>query len=375
MAKIARYLTLLIFLGFQTELGPLRRSEPMAEGWLQALRPWNWVFPQDHGSHPEFRTEWWYFTGNLKTLQGRHFGYQLTFFRHGIRKDLPPKANSWSLTDLYMAHFALTDTMNKKFRSYQRASRAGPGLAYCKTGSMDVRLLDWWAVMEDGIIRLHAAQEEIALDLELSPAKGPIFHGEKGLSRKGSAPGQASHYYSFSRMETRGTLKVGPDSPSQEVWGQSWFDHEFGSNQLAEDQLGWDWFSLQLSDGRELMIYMLRLRDGSVETNSSGTLVEKDGSSRHLSLEEVRISVRKRWKSPQSGALYPSGWEIQVPGSGVTLRIQPVMEEQELNASDSTGITYWEGAVAGEGMSAGKPVDCVGYAELTGYAGKLGGMF
>lgn len=349
--------------------------QALAEGWLQALRPWNWVFPQDHGSHPQFRTEWWYFTGNLRTVEGRHFGYQLTFFRHGIRRDLPLNANSWSLRDVYLAHFALTDTRNRSFHFYERASREGPGLASFKTGSMDVRVLDWSASMDGGVIKLRASEEDILLDLHLRPSKGPVLHGEAGLSRKGAAPGHASHYYSFTRLETRGTLKMGAGSSSMEVSGQSWFDHEFGSNQLAEDQVGWDWFSLQLSDGRELMIYILRLRDGSLEPHSSGTLVEQDTTASHLPLGQLEVSTKKKWKSPSSGALYPSGWEIRVPGHGVALRIEPVMDEQELKASNSTGIIYWEGAVAGRGVSAGRQVTCEGYVELTGYAGKLGGLF
>ncbi len=201
-----------------------------------------------------------------------------------------------------------------------------------------------------------------------------MIHGGRGVSRKGPNPGQASYYVSLTDLETRGSIKL-PSGQSHEVHGQSWFDQEFGSNQLAPDQMGWDWFGLHLDDGSDLMIYLLRLRGGSMEPASSGTLVLPDGTPRHLTLSDFSVSVLDRWKSARSGGDYPSRWRIQIPSAKIQLDIFPQIPNQELQTGGSTGVTYWEGAVSGKGTSAGRTVFCQGYVELTGYAGSLGGIF
>ncbi len=344
------------------------------DDWKEVTGPHGWDFPRDHGSHPEYRTEWWYFTGNLSDDAGSHYGYQLTFFRRGIRYKLPDPSGPWDIRDVYLGHFAIADTGRKKFQYGERISRSGPGLAGASAENLDVWLLDWSARMKRSVITLKARHDQMEVDLTLMPKKPPVFHGENGLSRKGPGEGQASQYTSFTHLETEGFLKTSSNNRIA-VKGRSWFDQEFGSNQLTAEQTGWDWFSLYLSDGRDLMIYFLRRKDGSIEPASSGTLVEADGKPRHLKLSEISVRVLERWKSLRSGGQYPSRWGIQIPSSGIDLTIAPYLADQELVTKSSTGVTYWEGAISGRGTSQNQSVTCQGYAELTGYVGSLGSLF
>ncbi len=345
------------------------------EEWVQAVEPRDWNFPRDHGAHPAYRTEWWYFTGNLSDASDRHVGYQLTFFRFGVRREIENGGNPWQVRDLYMAHFTVTQVEENNFSVAERISRTGPGLAGARTDRMEVWIYNWSAVMRNSLIVLEARDDALELKLTLKPDKPLVFHGDNGLSKKGAGTGQASYYTSFTSLETRGFLRVGANGPKREVKGTSWFDHEFGSNQLAQNQEGWDWFSLHLSDGRDLMLYFLRRTGGSIEPASSGTLVEADGTARHLPLEAVSLEVLDQWKSPASGGNYPSRWKIDVPACKLELVIAPLVRNQELITSESTGIIYWEGAVGGAGTSNGQQVTAEGYVELTGYAGSLGGVF
>jgi predicted secreted hydrolase len=346
-----------------------------AREWKQAIGPWNWVFPRDHGSHPEFRTEWWYFTGNLRDPANKGFGYQLTFFRQGVLFKAKDPNHPWAIRDLYLAHFTLTDVSAGRFWYAERVSRKGPGLAGADEKGMHVWLLNWMAKMEGKKISLEARQQGMELYLDLVPQKPLVFHGKNGLSQKGPAEGQASYYFSYTDLETNGYIKTGLSQTPVRVNGVSWLDHEFGSNQLTPEQIGWDWFSLHLSDGQDLMIYFLRRKDGTVEPSSSGTLVSRTGDSIHLKLSEINVEILDAWKSPRSGGRYPSRWKVKVPMARIDLEITPLVPSQELLTEGSTGVTYWEGAVAGKGTSAGKPVTCEGYVELTGYAGSLGGLF
>ena len=333
------------------------------------------AFPRDHGAHPEFRTEWWYFTGNLRDGAGNRYGYQLTFFRQGVRlKPADPK-NPWSLRDLYPAHFAVTDVRNDKFHFAEQITRSGPGLSGAAADGMNVWNLGWSAKMKGDTLHLQAAHEGMALSLVLKPRKPLILQGEKGLSRKGPGQGQASYYYSFTDLATRGTIRTADSQMPVAVEGVSWFDQEFGSNVLSKDQVGWDWFSIHLSDGRDLMLFFLRKKDGTVEKESSGTLVEPDGKSRHLKRGEINAEVLGTWKSPKSSGTYPNRWRVRIPAAGLDLELAPLVAAQELITAGSTGVTYWEGAVDGKGTSAGRQVTCEGYVEMTGYAGSLGGLF
>jgi predicted secreted hydrolase len=346
-----------------------------ANEWRQAVGPWKWAFPRDHGSHPAFRTEWWYFTGNLTDPSKKKFGYQLTFFRQGVLSKADDPNYPWAVRDVYLAHFTLTDVSEGRFWFADRVSRKGPGLAGASEEGLDVWLLNWMARMEGNKIRLEARHQGMELFLELNPRKPLVFHGKNGLSQKGVEEGQASYYFSFTDLGAKGVLKTPSSSSPAQVAGISWFDHEFGSNQLAPNQVGWDWFSLHLSDSQDLMIYFMRRKDGSVEPTSSGTLVTRSGDAVHLKLSEINVDIVDHWKSPRSGGRYPSRWKLKVPSARIEMEVSTLVPSQELVTEGSTGVTYWEGAVSGKGTSAGKSISCEGYVELTGYAGSLGGLF
>ena len=327
------------------------------------------TFPADHYSHPDFKTEWWYYTGHLQTESGRRYGYQVTFFRFGVRdrqKDLKEKP---LFTELYMAHFALSDIAGKKFLYRERINR-GYG---DKAGAATDRYLVWnenWKVEGDNKQhRIYADDRGTSLRLALTPLKPPVLHGQNGHSQKAEGEGRASYYYSLTRMQTEGELTI--DGRKERVRGLSWMDHEFGSNQLAENQVGWDWFSIQLDNETELMLYLMRRKDGSVDPYSSGTLVGANGATRHLALNAFRIEVLDRWKSAKSGANYPVKWKVSIPVEGIELQIDPAFSDQELITNRSTRVTYWEGAVFIKGTFGNKPVAGHGYVEMTGYAGKL----
>ena len=332
-------------------------------GFARALSPHLFHFPKDHGPHPEFQTEWWYFTGNLETSQGRRFGYQLTFFRMALAPGAPARPSRWGADQVYMAHCAVTDVNGKRFIFAERFSRAALGLAGAGGDPFAVWLEDWSAretSPSPWSLKLIAAEGGATLDLELASLKPVVLNGEKGLSRKGGAPGNASYYYSIPRLATRGELTLGGER--FQVSGLSWLDREWGTSALAGDQAGWDWFALQLGDGRDLMFYRLRKKDGSADPFSGGTLTAADGSSRRLSAAEVRLSVVEWWTSPASGTRYPSRWRLSIPGEGIDLEVLPRLAGQELLGS----FRYWEGAVSVKGMGTSALAGS-GYLEMTGY--------
>jgi predicted secreted hydrolase len=337
-----------------------------------ALPPYRFRFPRDHAAHPEYRTEWWYYTGHLRSGR-RRFGYELTFFQVGIDPRRKASRSAWALHTLYFAHLALTDETGQRFRFAESLSRPALGMAGAETSRYRVWVHDWSGeLLPDGRRhRLRARASDFAIDLELTAEKPPVVHGTGGVSQKAAGPGRASHYYSLTRMTTRGTLSV--NGERLPVRGLSWMDHEFGSNQLAPEQSGWDWFSIQLDDRRELMLYVMRRRDGGIDPYSSGTLVGADGRWRHLDRASFRIEREATWKSPQSGAVYPAGWTVRIPGEGLELRLQPTVADQELRPA-ALNLTYWEGSVTVHGRSRGSPVNGEGYVELTGYAGAVPGV-
>jgi predicted secreted hydrolase len=326
-------------------------------------------FPADHYSHPDFKTEWWYYTGHLETESGKKYGYQVTFFRFGVR-DRQKEANEKPLfTELYMAHFALSDIAAKKFIFRERINRGYDDKAGAATDRYRVWNEDWKV---EGDARNHSIEvkdRETQLRLWVKSQKPPVLHGQNGLSQKGEGEGRASYYYSLTRMQTDGELTI--DGKKEKVRGLTWMDHEFGSNQLREDQIGWDWFSIQLDNQTELMLYLIRRKDGSPDPYSSGTLVKPDGTTKHLALNDFRIEVLDRWKSPKSGATYPMKWKVLIPAEEITLEIAPAFQDQELVTNRSTRVTYWEGAAQIRASFHGKPVAGNGYVEMTGYAGKL----
>lgn len=336
--------------------------------WAPALPGYHFAFPRDHASHPAYRTEWWYYTGHLKASDGKRYGYELTFFRFGTdRSPVVPGKSKWRFQDLYLAHFALSDLGGHTFTYGDRLSRPGLGLASAATDKYDVQNGTWRArLLPDGKHHLRAREGGAAIDLVLAPGKPPVEHGAGGISKKSDCESCASHYYSLTRMPTTGVLTVG--GRSLPVEGQTWMDHEFGSDQLSQQQTGWDWFALQLTDGSELMLYRLRLADGRTEPMSSGTYVRPDGTWQHLPLSTWSSAETSTWLSPHTGGRYPSGWHVKVPGQQLELDVKPAMDDQELVLGGATASTYWEGAVDVTGSHAGKPLAGEGYVELTGYA-------
>ncbi len=351
-----------------------------------ALPGYAYDFPRDHASHPAFKTEWWYYTGHLETSRGRRFGYQLTFFRSGMdHPDTVRNPSRWAIRELYLAHFAVTDEQDRQFFYADRVNRAGVENAGARTDTYRVWNENWSAGLPTSAIlenpdpsagrphRLIATEKGWGIDLLLTPATPPVIHGEKGISRKGAGTTQASHYYSYPRMRTQGTIRA--DDGMHVVTGSSWMDHEFGTSQLSDEQAGWDWFGLQLDNGTSLMLYHLRKKDGAIDPFSSGTWITPAGDSRHLPLSEFSIQPTGRWTSPNSGAEYPSGWRIRIPSAKIELRLQPTVTNQELITDRSTGVTYWEGSVRIEGNHGERQVRGQGYVELTGYAGGFEGKF
>ena len=329
-----------------------------------ALPGYEYVFPLDHGNHPEYKLEWWYWTGHLTSEKGRRFGFQVTFFRLGVGRN-SPSASGWALGDLYPAHFALTDIDTGRFLHDQKLSRTGPGIAGSSEGTLQVWNQHWRASLEEDGLRLRAGSNNAALDLRLTSLKAPAIHGQDGVSQKGSRPGQASHYYSLTRLAVLGSVRL--EGQSHAVEGQAWMDHEFGTTQLSEEQIGWDWFSLQLDNRFEVMLYQLRTRDGSPDPNSAGTVVLPDG--RTVPLDDSRFQLRpaRQWTSRQTGIRYPVEWQVLIPEYDGVLRVIPLLEGQELDTRSSTGIVYWEGAVEIRGRWQGREVTGLGYLELTGY--------
>ncbi|MEQ8819859.1 MAG: lipocalin-like domain-containing protein [Sumerlaeia bacterium] len=355
---------LLILLGLASFFPATVRSE----GFQRALPGFAYEFPRDHGSHPDFQTEWWYFTGNLETESGRPFGYELTIFRTGLIPPGDPRAGASPLvpSNVFLGHFAISDITNEAHENWEAVGREGLGQAHGATDRLDVRVGDLAVRMEpDETILLTAEVEGAALDFRLSPAKPFVIHGENGVHQKASDPGQASHYITYTRLNTEGTLTWRGEDYA--VRGLSWFDHEFGSDQLSGEEVGWDWFALQLANGEDLMVYGLRRADGTFNPQSIGTLVGPGGEKTLLPKSAYDIRPTGTWTSPHTGAVYPMGWEIEVPQFDGALRVLPRFEDQEMLTEQSTGTNYWEGAVTVEGTWRGAPATGKGYVELVGY--------
>jgi predicted secreted hydrolase len=337
-------------------------------GYARAEAPRAFGFPADHGPHREFQTEWWYWTGVLDGPDARTFGYQLTFFRFSLSPshDAPPRPSAWSATDVYLAHFTLTDEKSRTFRAFEHVSREALGLAGAEAAPFHVWVLDWEARGPSSAdtatpIHLRAAKDDVTIDLELDQGKPLVLQGDHGLSSKGREPGNASYYYSLTRMPTRGSITT--RGARFEVRGESWMDREFSTSALEPGVVGWDWLGLALSGDRELMFYRLRRADGSTDAMSGGSLVEPDGSARRLTAGEVTVTPLATWQSPRTGARYPSSIRVTVPGAGIDLRVTPLLDDQELDLS----FRYWEGAVRARGEPGSSASSGRGYLELTGY--------
>jgi len=344
-------------------------TSPADAEWRKAAPGWDYVFPRDEYAHPDFKTEWWYFTGNLREpASGRRFGYQLTFFRQGVRPPGErPSTRSAFITDhFWFAHFAISDLQGKRFQATEMGARGVFGEAGSGDGDRLVWVGDWnLRQPASGTYALSAANQEMAIQLNLSSQKGPVFHGENGISAKSPDAGNASHYFSHTRLLSTGTLRLG--SKVFEVEGNSWFDREWSTSVLSQGVSGWDWFSIQLESDAELMLFQLRRPDGS-SAFTSATLVEPDGTTRSLPDGAVRFSAGQTWKNPRTGVSYPIQWRAEIPSLAVSLQISAAIPNQELQLAT---VSYWEGATVVEGTSEGKPVRGRGYLEMTGYSSAL----
>jgi predicted secreted hydrolase len=340
--------------------------------WRLALPGWSFEFPRDHFAHPEFKTEWWYLTGNLRDQNDRRYGYQLTFFRQGVR----PPAGRFGTTSRFIcdevkfAHFAVSDPNGQRFHFTQKTSRGAFGESGFAQGDRVAWIDDWSLEMPSkDTMRLAARMKDVSLSLTVTATKPWIIHGEKGVSQKAEGEGRASHYYSGTRLATSGTISLAKRTLA--VSGTSWFDQEWASNQLTAEQVGWNWFALQLSDGSELMLYQMRLRDGGLDPNSSGTIVTPEGKSLHIRRDDYSLTPTRWWTSTTTKARYPVAWKLQIPAHKIEAEIKTPLERQELELPP---IAYWEGMIDLQGTRAGQPIRGEGYMELTGYAGALVGL-
>lgn len=359
-----------------TQLNWLEATPTVTAEFDKALTPPKWQFPQDFGAHEGYQTEWWYYTGNLETAEGREFGFQLTFFRQAlapvvqtaiVQTTTDSEASHWRSNQVYSAHFTVSDIAQKQFYPYERFSRGAVGLAGAEANPYRVWLEDWSATeVAPGQVRLRAQTAEVALDLIVEQTRPPVLQGDRGLSIKGVEPGNASYYYSLVQQPTTGSITV--KGQTYRVSGLIWKDHEYSTSSLSAGTVGWDWFSMQFDNGSALMLYLLRHEDGTLESTSAGTFVAPSGETMPLSWKDWQVKVLDTWKSPKSGAIYPARWIIEIPKLELTLQGQPLMPNQELNVATAT---YWEGAVEFAGTQQDEALHAKGYVELTGYADRL----
>jgi predicted secreted hydrolase len=333
------------------------------EGWRLAEPGYEFSFPRDHGPHPDYRTEWWYLTGNLQTADGREFGYELTFFRYGYRSPAQrtPVKSRFVMDDVKFAHFTVTDVRANRFHVAERTSRGAYGDAGFLSGSHLAWIGDW--ELDFGPqFEAKAEDADCAIDLELVPEKSPVLQGENGYSRKASSGDHASEYYSISRMRTQGSVVIA--GQKLRISGLSWFDREWSTNQLAPNQVGWNWFGIQLNDGSDLMIYQIRLKDGAIDPCSSGKWIDRDGHTVDIANGEFVLQPTRFWTTADKRATYPIGWRLKIGKLGLDAEISTPVEDQELNV----GVRYWEGCVRINGTRNQQPVTGKGYLELTGFA-------
>jgi predicted secreted hydrolase len=344
-----------VALAFQPSLAQFR---PAAPGY-------RYEFPRDYFNHPDFQTEWWYYTGNLTAANGRAYGFELTFFRVGVNRDKTPPSD-WAVNDLYMAHLALSDIDGGHFYHRERLNRAGVGIAGVNGDAGRIWNGNWQIQFRGGEQQLDAISDNFSLHFQLASQKPPVIHGVDGVSQKSAGAGRASHYISLTRLAVSGTVDLAGAATA--VTGVAWMDHEFFTEQLEENQTGWDWLSVQLDDNTELMLYRIRRSDGSVDPYSSGTYIDASGKATHIALSDFNFAPSgETWTSPSSKATYPIHWKVSVRSLRLSLDVATPLKSQEIFSGSPIIPSYWEGAVRLTGDRGGVPVKGVGYLELTGY--------
>lgn len=338
---------------------------PLAPQYRTAVPGYRFEFPRDYFDHPDFQTEWWYYTGNLKSASGHRYGFELTFFRQAVSRD-PAQTATWDVKDLYLAHLALSDLDGQHFYHEERLNRAGPGIAGADESRARIWNANWQILWEGSDQKLQAIESRFQLHLRLHPEKPPVIHGENGISQKSEGAGHASYYVSLTRLAASGQLVL--NGETLEVSGLAWMDHEFFTHQLESNQVGWDWLSLQLDDKTELMLFHIRRKDGSVDPFSAGTYVDAGGKYTHLRVDDFTLQpLTASWTSPVTHAIYPIAWKIAIPKLGIELEAHTALAEQELTGKTNLAPSYWEGAISLGGHRGKAPLGGVGYLELTGY--------
>lgn len=340
--------------------------------YARADQPRPIEFPRDLGPHPRFRTEWWYYTGNLTDSSGRPFGFQLTFFRNALDCSEPRGTSAWRFRQLYFAHFALTDIQSQSFYSAQRMNRGSLGLAGAQSEPYRVWIDDWSASgrpLEPVVLQARdkipakgqSRQRHVAIHLSLARTKPAVLQGQDGWSRKGPGPWDASYYYSFPGMEARGRIFL--DQEEFQVNGRVWFDHEWSTSALGKNVRGWDWFGLHLTSGPlagiDLMVCQVRGEDGRPNGYGYGSICERNGDWTVLTQDQFSIRPRSFWTSPSSGKTYPAKWAITIPGRGMAFEVRTRVPDQE----HAHAFSYYEGAVQVTGQNGSGS----GYVEMTGY--------
>jgi predicted secreted hydrolase len=347
-------------IGAQNNVAPYRLAVP----------GYRYSFPRDNFNHPDFQTEWWYYTGNLQGADGHRFGFELTFFRQALDRD-PARNTAWDVRDLYFAHLALSDLGGGRFYHTERTNRSGPGIAGADEAMQRIWNGNWQIQWKGSDQELQAIGEQFELHFMMHSAKPPVIQGENGVSQKAEGAGHASHYVSLTHLDTKGIILV--DGKSYEVTGLSWMDHEFFTEQLTPDQTGWDWLSIQLEDRTELMLFHIRRTDGTIDPFSSGTYIDEQGKATHLRRDDFVLQpVGDTWKSPESGAVYPVRWRISIPKIAIDLEVTTSLRTQEITGESKVTPTYWEGAINLAGARAERSIVGRGYLEMTGYAHPLG---
>ncbi len=332
------------------------------EGFERVAAPKEFRFPDDFGPHPRYRTEWWYVTVNVRDDRGRPYGVQLAIFRAALSPHEPESESAWATNQAYMAHFAVTDSARGVHRSFERFARGAAGLAGASASPFRVWLEDWEISQVSGSVpplELAARDGDVAVELLLEPGKPRVLQGDRGFSVKSGGAGNASYYYSYTRLPVSGTVSV--EGVPTSVEGHAWMDREWSTSSLSPDQTGWDWFGLQLADGRDLMVFRLRAEGDGPEVRD-GTLVEVDGRSRRLDPDDLRLSEVRRWASPDGSARYPVAWRLAAPAEDLDLYVVPLLDDQEVRHT----FRYWEGAVRVLGPDGVTNLGR-GYLEMTGY--------
>lgn len=339
--------------------------QPLVPQYREAAPGYRFEFPRDFFEHPDFQTEWWYYTGNLKAQDGHHFGFELTFFRRAIDRG-QARTEPWDVRDLYLAHFAVSDLDGQRYYHTERLNRAGPGIAGASASTSRIWNGNWQIQWRGSEQDLQAIDRRIELHLRLRAEKPPVIHGEDGVSQKAAGAGRASYYISLTRLAAAGDLEL--DGARLKVSGLAWMDHEFFTHQLEADQAGWDWICLQLEDNTELMLFRIRRKDGSFDTFSAGTFIDARGKSAHLrSRDFVMQPQGDNWTSPTTHAAYPMAWKIAVPLLSIDLQLHTKLANQELVANGGFVPSYWEGAISVEGRRGASTLNGIGYLEMTGY--------